>query len=176
MTSSMYQPASSKRSSSSLTKPNAMITERPKAAGGSSAELELEKAVRGFREPMPDEVGPSYWGIGGINAWDWAAFKGDPQSERTVTVGNAAGRRFQGTHGRGTLILPKDWPQADAVGSGMRCTHYDPPVGRLDHNWSLQRPRLSDRLLAAVADPERNPSHKWRGVRTAPREAAAPPP
>ena len=139
-------------------------------------ELELEKAVRGFREPMPDEVGPSYWGIGGINAWDWAAFKGDPQSERTVTVGNAAGRRFQGTHGRGTLILPKDWPQADAVGSGMRCTHYDPPVGRLDHNWSLQRPRLSDRLLAAVADPERNPSHKWRGVRTAPREAAAPPP
>ena len=67
-----------------------MITERPKAAGGSSAELELEKAVRGFREPMPDEVGPSYWGIGGINAWDWAAFKGDPQSERTVTVGNAA--------------------------------------------------------------------------------------
>ena len=137
-------------------------------------ELELEKAVRGFRVPMPDEVGPSYWGIGGFNGWDWSAFKGDPQSERAVTVGNAAGRRFRGTHGRGTLILPKDWPQADAVGSGMRCTHYNPPLGQLDHNWNLQRPRLSDRLLAAVADSERNPSHKWRGVRTAPLPKGAP--
>jgi len=135
------------------------------------SELELEKAVRGPRRPAPDEVGPSYWGIGGFNTWDWNAFKGDPQSERAVTVGNAAGRRFQGTHGLGTLTLPADWPQADAVGSGMRCTHYTPCVGIFDHNWNLQRARLSDRLLAAVADPDRCPSHKWRGVRTAPKAA-----
>jgi hypothetical protein len=132
-------------------------------------ELELEKVVRGFREPMPDEVGPSYWGIGGFNTWDWNAFKGDPQSERAVTVGNATGRRFKGTHGRGGLTLPADWPQADAVGSGLRCTHYMPDVDPFKHNWSLQRARLSDRLLAAVADPDRCPSHKWRGVRTAPQ-------
>jgi formylglycine-generating enzyme required for sulfatase activity len=132
-------------------------------------ELELEKAVRGRRKPMPDEVGPSYWGIGGINRWDWEAFKNDPQSERTVTAGNAAGRRFRGTHGLGTLSLPADWPQADAVGSGMRCTHYTPRVETFDHVWDLQRARLSDRMLANVADPERCPSHKWRGVRTAPQ-------
>jgi len=131
-------------------------------------EFELEKAVRGTRDPSPDEVGPSYWGIGGFNTWDWNAFKGDPQSERAVTAGNAAGRRFKGTHGMGTLTLPADWPQADAVGSGMRCTHYTPRAGAFVHNWDLQRARLSDRLLAAVADPDRCPSHKWRGVRTAP--------
>ena len=134
-------------------------------------ELELEKAVRGPRKPAPDEVGPSYWGIGGINKWDWDAFKGDPQSERAVTVGNAAGRKFKGTHGLGTLTLPADWPQADAVGSGMRCTHYTPRAGVFDHVWDIQRARLSDRLLAAVADPARCPSHKWRGVRTAPKDA-----
>ena len=131
-------------------------------------ELELEKAVRGLRQPMPDEVGPSYWGMGGFNTWDWDAFKGDTQSERPVTAGNAAGRRFKGTHGLGTLTLPADWPQADAVGSGMRCTHYTPRVETFNHVWDLQRARLSDRLLAAVTDPERCPSHKWRGVRTAP--------
>jgi len=132
-------------------------------------ELELEKAIRGPRKPAPDEVGPSYWGIGGINKWDWNAFKGDPQSERAVTVSNAAGRKFKGAHGLGTLTLPAGWPQADAVGSGMRCTHYTPRAGGFDHVWDLQRARVSDRLLAAVADPTRCPSHKWRGVRTAPK-------
>ncbi len=87
-------------------------------------ELELEKAVRGSREPIPDEVGPSYWGVSGFNSWDWDAMKGDSQSERAVTVGNAKGRQFAGTHGRGTLTLPADWPQADAVGSGVRCNYY----------------------------------------------------
>ena len=71
-------------------------------------------------------------------------------------------------NGAGTLTLPADWPQANAVGLGMRCTHYTPRVDIFDHNWNLQRARLSDRLLAAVADPDRCPSHKWRGVRTAP--------
>ncbi|KPK46635.1 MAG: hypothetical protein AMK72_09505 [Planctomycetes bacterium SM23_25] len=83
--------------------------------------------------------------------------------------GNDAGRRFKGTHGRGALDLPADWPEADAVGSGMRCTHYSPRVQGFDHVWDLQRARLSDRLLAAVVDPDQCPSHKWRGVRTAPK-------
>ncbi len=80
-----------------------------------------------------------------------------------MTVGNAAGRRFKGTHGLGTTALPADWPQADAVGSGMRCTYYT--AFQVD----LLRARVSDRLLAAVADPQRLFSHKWRGVRTAPK-------
>jgi hypothetical protein len=127
-------------------------------------ELELEKAVRGSREPLPDEIGPSYWGIGGFGRWDWDAVKSDCQCERPVTVGNAAGRKFTGTHGRGTLALPADWPQEDAGGTGLRCTYYSPGQ-KLD----LQRPRLSDRFLATLADPQRYVNHKWRGVRTAPK-------
>ena len=69
---------------------------------------------------------------------------------------------FKGSHGLGSLTLPADWPQADAVGSGMRCTLYGYGI------FDLARPRLSDRLLAAIAEPNRRPSHKWRGVRTAP--------
>ena len=129
-------------------------------------ELELEKAVRGPRKPEPEEIGESYWGVGGFNDRRWNAFKGDPQSERTVTVANATGRKYTGTHGNGTLTLPSDWPQEDAVGSGMRCTHYQ------GKDVDLPRARLSDRLLADTADPSRLRSHKWRGVRTAPREAA----
>jgi formylglycine-generating enzyme required for sulfatase activity len=148
-------------------------------------ELELEKVVRGSREPIPDEVGPSYWGVSGFNAWDWDAFKGDPQCERPVTASNAKGRGFAGTHGRGTLTLPADWPQADAVGSGLRCIYYgssglDQARARVSAPGffstftnskceDLPRARLSDRLLAAIADPERLYSHKWRGVRTAPK-------
>jgi hypothetical protein len=147
-------------------------------------ELECEKVVRGSREPIPDEVGPSYWGVSGYNAWVWNAMKGDPQCERPVTVSNAAGRRFRGTHGRGTLTLPADWPQADAVGSGLRCVWYSsrgldvararvsaPGFSSIFTNSKCEdmpRARLSDRLLAAVADPERLRLHKWRGVRTAP--------
>jgi hypothetical protein len=125
-------------------------------------ELELEKACRGFRKPFPNEVGRSYWGISGFNSWDWNAFKNDAQSERAVTVSNEKGLGFKGSHGLGSLTLPADWPQEDAVGSGLRCTLYGYGI------FDLARPRLSDRLLAAIAEPNRRPSHKWRGVRTAP--------
>jgi formylglycine-generating enzyme required for sulfatase activity len=132
-----------------------------------TTELECEKAVRGSRAPIPNEVGPSYWGIEGFGTWDWDAFKGHNHSvERPVTASNAAGRRFQGTHGPGTLTLPADWPQDDAVGAGMRCSWYTLDTGR---HYDLQRTRLSDRLLADLADPGRHPGHRWRGVRTAPK-------
>jgi hypothetical protein len=141
-------------------------------------ELELEKALRGPREPVPDEVGSSYWNVGGFDTWDWHAFKLSAQIERTVTVGNAKGRGFQGTHGRGTTALPVDWPREDAVGAGMRCSHYTPTYPR-DVNLprgvgllglDLPRTRTSDRLHAALVDPHRHAYHKWRGVRTAPKE------
>ena len=146
-------------------------------------ELELEKAVRGSRDPVPDEIGPSYWGVGGFGGVNWDAFKGDPQCERPVTA-SAPGLRFKGTHGAGTTALPADWPQADAVGSGVRCTHYSSlnlerlrgavePSGFFQLNtitpYELPRARLSDRLFAGIADPQRLWSHKWRGVRTAPK-------
>jgi len=82
-----------------------------------------------------------------------------------VTVGNAKGRGFKGTHGNGTAVLPADWPQADAVGAGFRCTHYR--FTEVD----LARTRLSDRLIADAADARRLMSYKFRAVRTAPKES-----
>jgi len=152
-------------------------------------ELELEKAVRGPREPVPEEIGgPSYWGALYFDNWAWHAMKLCMQAERAVTVGNAEGRRFKGTHGPGTLTLPADWPQEDAVGAGMRSSWWG--FQRMNHKelahatmadrpgylpmaedgwWELPRTRLSDRLYAAFVDPERRPYHQWRGVRTAPK-------
>jgi len=152
-------------------------------------ELELEKAVRGPSKPKPDEVGPSYWKVQGFASWAWHANKMEKQSERAVTVGNATGRKFKGTHGRGALTLPADWPQEDAVGAGMRASWWgfhrihhkelartrmsDSPIyhPKTEDGWlEMPRTRLSDRLNAALVDPERRPNHQWRGVRTAPGE------
>jgi len=151
-------------------------------------ELELEKAVRGPRNPKPDEVLASYWNVQGFADNPWHAMKMEKQTERAVTVGNATGRRFKGTHGRGALTLPADWPQEDAVGAGMRASWWgfhrirhkelartgmsDPPTYDTkseDGWWELPRTRLSDRLYADLVDPKRRPLHQWRGVRTAPK-------
>jgi len=116
-------------------------------------ELEYEKVTRGPMEPgwdTGDELDhPSYWEVQDINGWRLPI-------ERAVTVGNAKGRRFQGTHGRGTPTLPADWPQADAVGAGIRGGYG--AAGRPSH-----------RLRAATVAPDRTPGYGWRGVRTAPK-------
>ncbi|MBM4037001.1 MAG: hypothetical protein FJ290_00685 [Planctomycetes bacterium] len=173
--------------------PNCVYSGKPGAARGLSwadgaawaawaglrpmTELEWEKAIRGPREPKPDEVGPSYWGIP-FGDWFWVPLH-DRDGERAVTVGNAQGRRFRGTHGLGTPALPADWPQDDAVGAGVRS------CGRTGATT-----RLSDRLYAAAVEPERRPTPRegrawdiyetpvaeshplpWRGVRTAPKGA-----
>ena len=66
-------------------------------------ELEYEKAMRGPMEPgwaqgTPEshKIGyPSYWGMYDSSEWmTWA--------EHPVTVANAKGRSFKGSHGRGT--------------------------------------------------------------------------
>ncbi len=118
-------------------------------------ELEIEKVVRGPREPMPEEGGPSYWDVMGFNTIQWNSIKGwELSGDRAVTVGNAKGRGFKGTHGDGTLTLPPDWPQADAVGAGLRCQ-------------GLEGAPASYRLHAATVVPER--AHRFfRAVRTAP--------
>jgi hypothetical protein len=126
-------------------------------------ELEVEKAVRGPRLPLADECCASYWGIEPFSGAAWHAWKGwHPQGEQTVTVGNAKGRGFKGTHGNGTAVVPADWPQADAVGAGFRCTHYRYT------DVDLTRTLLSDRFLADAADPRRLMSYKMRAVRSAP--------
>jgi hypothetical protein len=117
-------------------------------------ELEYEKVTRGPMEPGWDTGDtldhPSYWEVRNINGWRLPR-------ERPVTVANAKGRSFKGTHGRGTPALPADWPQEDAVGAGIRGGH-----------GAAGCP--SNRLLADTVAPERA-DYGWRGVRTAPREA-----
>jgi len=127
-------------------------------------ELEYEKSIRGPRRPLPDETGPSYWGVRGQHGWDWFSYHPARLCERPVTAANAVGRRFRGTHGLGTTVLPNDWPQADAVGTGYRS-------GSSGTKRGLQCTRISDRTLTAFANPERGSEDKWRGVRTAPKEA-----
>jgi hypothetical protein len=68
-------------------------------------ELEFEKACRGPREPVPNEARPSFWGIRRLS--DGGAI------EYTISAGRAArGLGFTGTHGRGTLPQPADWPES----------------------------------------------------------------
>jgi len=116
-------------------------------------ELEYEKVTRGPMEPGWDTGDtldhPSYWEVQSINGWRLPR-------ERAVTVGNAKGRGFKGTHGRGTPTLPDDWPQEDAVGAGIRGGH-----------GAAGCP--SYRLQAATVAPDRVPGYGWRGVRTAPK-------
>lgn len=118
-------------------------------------ELEYEKASRGPLEPGVQMNFAlqynAYWGMHDFNGWK-------TQREHPVTVGNAAGRRFKGTHGRGTSVLPEDWPQNDGVGAGQRGGDYD------------NQP--SSRAVAATPALEQSDWQTWRGVRTAPKEAA----
>ena len=121
------------------------------------SELEYAKVGRGTMETTIDTGDtldhPSCWGVE-----DWTGWRTSP--ERTVTVANPQGRGFKGTHGNGTVAVPEDWPQEDAVGSGIR-GGYGPVNGH-----------PSTRTGAARVAPERVPFLGWRGVRTAPKEAA----
>jgi formylglycine-generating enzyme required for sulfatase activity len=61
-------------------------------------------------------AGASYWGIMELSGNMW---------ERPVTIANATGRAFTGTHGDGVLTSNGDadaatWPGTDAVGAGWR--------------------------------------------------------
>jgi hypothetical protein len=114
-------------------------------------ELEYEKISRGPIMPgwdTGDDLDhPSYWDVTTMNGWRYPV-------ERPVTVANATGRRFKGSHGLGSPVLPADWPQADAVGAGFRGGHG--PSGNPSYR------RFTD-----TVDTKRD--GYWRGVRTAPK-------
>jgi len=84
--------------------------------------------------------------------------------ERAVTVGNAEGRTFTGTHGDGALdaggnASVASWPGADGVGAGFRGGSWRFNGGSL---------RVSDRSGAALTRAFRDCNGGWRGVRSAP--------
>jgi hypothetical protein len=124
-------------------------------------ELEYEKALRGFRDPLPDEAGYSYWGMnfgGGI-------YNNQPRMRMVSVIDNEVRRTFKGTHGLGTLALPDDWPKQNAVGVTTRGGW-----GATDSSGFADIFRTSDRHLSDF-DAERRAGFGWRAVRTAPVEA-----
>ena len=84
--------------------------------------------------------------------------------ERPVTVGNAEGRAFAGTHGDGALDAGGDanvasWPDSTSVGAGFRGGSWRHDAADL---------QVSNRLSAAKLWTGRLSNRGWRGVRSAP--------
>jgi formylglycine-generating enzyme required for sulfatase activity len=84
-------------------------------------------------------AGASYWGIMELSGNLW---------ERSVTIDNATGRVFTGTHGDGVLASSGDanaasWPSTDADGAGWR--------GGSWYN-DTEYMQVSDRTLAGYSD------------------------
>lgn len=78
--------------------------------------------------------------------------------ERQVSIGSAVGRKFAGSHGGGTPVLPEDWPR-DLSGVVFR--------GDLDGS---HRGSLAGRNAASNVQTDRSlhPPPGWRAVRSAP--------
>jgi formylglycine-generating enzyme required for sulfatase activity len=84
--------------------------------------------------------------------------------ERPVTVGNAEGRAFAGTHGDGSLdsggnANVSSWPGSNAGGAGFRGGNWNGTDDNL---------RVSNRYIAASTYAFRNIDFGWRGARSAP--------
>jgi formylglycine-generating enzyme required for sulfatase activity len=127
-------------------------------------ELEHEKALRGPRYPVVNEAGHSFWG----GSYGGGRYNAHP-SEFQVTVANAAGRAYRGTHGSGTATnWPADWPKKDAVGTGVHggqeCASGPPELK--GPFWCT-----SCRIDAALGDPDRFVTYGFRPARTAPDAA-----
>jgi hypothetical protein len=130
-------------------------------------ELEFEKAIRGLDAPEGDDVGLSFFGLQEVNVGD--------TYERQVTVATAEGRKFKGTHGRGTVELPADWPSA--VNGGVVYRAYYFRYRKYSDVWHLGTAGRSD----ACNDKSDRFSASYSGdgelfagcrlARTAPREA-----
>jgi len=117
-------------------------------------EMEYEKAIRGAQEPDPRyDASPSYWGVADVN---------QGEMERPISAGSAAGRKFAGTHGCGTTVLPADWP-TDLFGGAV--FRGKAPARRY---YSVYHLLTSGRINAITVQMIRGPNIGWRAARTAP--------
>jgi formylglycine-generating enzyme required for sulfatase activity len=101
------------------------------------------------------DSGASYYGIMELSG---------NAGERTVTMGQVAGRAFTGTHGDGTLSTVGDadvssWPGTNAEGSGFRGSSWP---------YNAAGTRVSEREDAAVVRADRSFNRGGRGVLSAP--------
>ncbi|MBM4144603.1 MAG: hypothetical protein FJ225_13595 [Lentisphaerae bacterium] len=112
-------------------------------------ELEFEKAIRGPLDPRPNEAGFSYWGLAWMGFPNWY--------DRPISTGSAAGRKFVGTHGRGTLDLPGDWP-----------TEMEAVLLRYDPYYNSGALKTSGRGAFRNVFLDRSLTGCWRAARTAP--------
>ena len=127
-------------------------------------ELEYEKAIRGPELAAPNQVAPSYWGV------DWVQV--GEIIERAVSIGDVAGRAFAGTHGRGTLDLPADWPSSFTEGVIIRGDSIPKSsVVAAQSTWIPVHLLIAGRvgpLYARLDRSNKNPYAGWRGARSAP--------
>ncbi len=106
--------------------------------------------------PSRQEAGATFYGVMEMSGNLW---------ERPVTIGNATGRAFTGTHGDGVLTSSGEadagtWPPgATAVGAGSR-------GGAWSHASTFLR--VSDRVRAANTIETRSRAGGFRAVRSAP--------
>ena len=97
-------------------------------------------------------AGASYWGIMELSGNLW---------ERPVTIANATGRAFTGTHGDGVLTSSGNanaatWPGTDAVGAGWRGSSWVSTASLM---------QVSDRDIAGGSDSNRYDFVGFRAVR-----------
>jgi hypothetical protein len=139
------------------------ITETPSPAGANAnnaSDIGGPVRVGSFAAPGRSrrDAGAGYYGALELSGNLW---------ERPVTVGNAEGRAFAGTHGDGLLDAggnanEASWPGPYAVGAGFR------GGGWIDYGYDDVLLRVSTRNIAALTNANRNGDDGWRGARSAP--------
>ena len=143
--------------------------------GGANCNFNWTESVNGDGGMGPLRVGIFATGSTDTREKSGAGYYGNldlsgNEDERTVTVGNAAGRAFTGTHGDGTLSTNgnadvPDWPGytsgevTGADGAGARGNDFG-----YDYSYGM----ISERGQAAAGDATRFTSYCGRLARTAP--------
>ncbi len=129
-----------------------------------TTELEYEKASRGIKTAVPSDSDNMFWGLLG---------QGTRMYEREISVSDAVGRAFKGTHGRGVPELPADWPAtpADYLMSGqipgiIYRGDYFVTSGYVP-GYLLTGGRTD--MVLARSDRSGSPYPGWRAARTAPK-------
>ncbi len=125
-------------------------------SGSLSGPLRVGIFAASFAPPSRQEAGATFYGVMEMSGNLW---------ERPVTIGNATGRAFTGTHGDGVLTSSGEadagmWPPgATADGAGFRGGAW---------NFGSADLRVSDRNLAAASVAGRDVGNGFRAVRSAP--------